>query len=183
MNFQTQKNEQHSRQFDVKQNVIHTTLIIVVSFFTWFFADKVDYSDIKDVVDILKNSSAMIFTLVGIWLAFAYPDVIKALIEKEKIAIIATRKDAKRIENLIGIIITSLFVIIGIVLFFILKTMLSATPFYDEYRVYIKSIAVFTIFLLTYFQVRVMLKLLFINVQFINDLYVQLHRNELDEQD
>ena len=103
--------------------VVNALVLGMISFTVYFAWPSIQYADLKDLLDILKNASAMIFTIVGIWLAYIYPNAVTALVKPESISMIAGERDARRIEMLVSIIVTSAFVIIGIVVFFSLKVL------------------------------------------------------------
>ncbi|ELS3450674.1 hypothetical protein ACVV7M_002567 [Vibrio vulnificus] len=165
----------------MKKTLALNSLILLALFYgTYKYSATINYTDIKDLMDILKNASAMIFTIVGIWLAYIYPNAITALVKPESISLIAGRKDAKRIEMLVGIIISSAIVIVGIILFFILKVLLSPTPFYASNVEWIKPLAIAFVFMLTYLQVVSIVKVVWSNILFINDLHGRLNQQELE---
>lgn len=44
----------------------------------------------------------MIFTIVGIWIAYIYPNAITAIVKPDSIDVITGEQDARRIEMLVG---------------------------------------------------------------------------------
>jgi Ni,Fe-hydrogenase I cytochrome b subunit len=46
------------------------SLIAIITFFTF---EKVNYENQKDLIHLLQNTSLMIFTVLGLWIAYAYP--------------------------------------------------------------------------------------------------------------
>lgn len=161
-------------------NLIIFGVMLVIAIFT--YANTM-YSDLKDLLDILKNSSAMIFTIIGIWLAFLYPSAITAIVNPDSISVIAGEKDAKRIEMLVGIILTSAFVIAGIIVFFALKALISPTVIYINNYSWIKPIGLAFVYHLTCVQILSLAKVVWSNILFINDLHKPINQNKLEKEE
>src|SRR5690606_20474794 len=78
----------------------------------------------ESLLSIMIGASGAIFTIMGIWIANLYPGIILALREPQVInADFSTgRKDTKRLNTIIGVIITSaLNMSLSIVLFILLS--------------------------------------------------------------
>lgn len=161
---------------------IHCLIFAALGFMSYHIQDNYSYDNLKDLVDILKNASAMIFTIVGIWLAYIYPNAITAIVKPESVEYVAGEQDAKRIEMLVGIIITSAMIIIGIILFFASKTILSSFDWYSESRYWIKPFGFSFIFFLSYLQIISISKVIFSNIMFLNDLHTKLNQKEIEKQ-
>ncbi|WP_133149987.1 hypothetical protein [Vibrio lentus] len=162
--------------------VIHLIVVVGLWVICDNFTNHVSYDNLKDLIDILKNASAMIFTIVGIWLAYVYPNAITALVNPDSIDFVAGEKDKRRIEMLVSIIITSAIVIIGIICFFIAKTALTGSSFYTENIEFWRTLGFTTIFTLSYFQILCILKVISSNIIFINDLHSKFNDQKIEEQ-
>ncbi|MCX9489763.1 hypothetical protein IG511_12580 [Vibrio cholerae] len=161
---------------------LNSIVLIAIFSSVYCYGRQISYSDLKDLLDILKNASAMIFTIVGIWLAYIYPNAVTALVKPESISLIAGKKDAKRIEMLVGIIISSAVVIVGIIFFFALKLLITPMPFYYSNIWWIKPIAITFVLMLTYIQIFSIGKVVWSNILFINDLHNKLNKQQLEDQ-
>ncbi len=150
--------------------------MLVIAKFTY---SQVVYSDIKDVLDILKNASAMIFTIVGIWIAYIYPNAITAIVNPDSISVVAGERDAKRIEMLVGVILSSAFVIAGIVVFFVVKTLLGNTATYANNINCFKPVGIAVVFHLAFLQLTALVKVGWSNYLFINDLHSKINKKKL----
>lgn len=162
--------------------LIHLVVFAGLWWFSSEFQSSINYDNLKDSIDILKNASAMIFTIVGIWLAYIYPNAITAIVKPESVEYLAGEQDARRIEMLVGIIITSATVIIGIVLFFASKTAFSGLDFYAQNRDYIKPTGFTVIFFLSYLQIISIGKVIVSNILFINDFHTKLNDCNIEDQ-
>ena len=45
----------------------------------WFFGKDVPYQDLSDIFDSLKDTAAIIFAILGAWIAVIYPKDLKAI--------------------------------------------------------------------------------------------------------
>lgn len=162
--------------------LVHCLVIAALGFTSYQIKNSFSYDSLKDVIDILKNASAMIFTIVGIWLAYIYPNAVTAIVKPDSISVIAGEQDARRIEMLVGIIITSALIIIGIILFFASKTIVSGFSWYYEHRYWIKPCGITFILYLSYLQVLAISKVIFSNIMFLNDLHSKLNQKKIEDQ-
>lgn len=162
--------------------LLHCSVAIVILLFCYGYKGSLSYEDLNELIDILKNASAMIFTIVGIWLAYIYPNAITAIVKPESVEYLAGEKDARRIEMLVGIVITSAMVIIGIVMFFVAKTLFSGLDIYIQNRGYIRPAGFSLIFFMSYMQVVTIGKVITSNILFINDFHTKLNNKKLEGQ-
>src|SRR5690554_3319950 len=111
------------------RSLILMTLIAIMSgLMVSHFQINVSFSDIKDYCSVLILVSGMIFTIMGIWIAFIYPNAIKKLSDPTKIEIADfsdTLNDTRRLESIVDSIMASGFVAIVIALMLFLKIILS----------------------------------------------------------
>ncbi|HIF9354082.1 TPA: hypothetical protein ACX6RJ_002087 [Photobacterium damselae] len=162
--------------------LIHFIVILLLGIISYQIQHNFNYNSLKDLIDILKNASAMIFTIVGIWIAYIYPNAITAIVKPESIGIIAGEQDARRIEMLVGIIITSALIIIGIILFFASKSIIGELSWYAENRYWIKPFGITVILSLSYLQILSITKVIFSNIMFLNDLHSKLNQKKIEDQ-
>lgn len=83
---------------------------------------------------------------------------------------------------LVGIIITSAFIIIGIIFFFASKSILGGLSWYSENRIWIKPFGITFILFLSYLQILSITKVIFSNIMFLNDLHSKLNQKKIEEQ-
>lgn len=115
---------------------------------------NVSYGDIKDYGGALLNVSGSVFTIMGIWVAYLYPDALVRITSSNVSSgdFSEARENSSRLKTMVGSIITSALVAMVIVYVFLGKTLLSSTVFYQDYRADIKSFAVSIVILATLFQ-------------------------------
>lgn len=158
--------------------------LLVLAFYV-FHKTGVSYSyaDLKDYLSVLLNISGMIFTIMGIWIAFIYPNALMRFSNPQKIEHVdfsASLDETRRLEGLVGTVIKAAAVMTGIMLLFFLKIVLSDAQIYVENKEIVKSLAgSFTIFL-TLLQFESIGYMIYSNVMFINDLHSKREHHEAD---
>lgn len=139
------------------------------------------YDDYKDFVNILISISGMIFTIMGIWIAFLYPNALSRLANPEKIAAVdfsETLEDTRRLENIVAAVLKSALVMMVVLGVFIAKVILFKTDLYSSNIIIFKSLAFAILLTITMVQVEAVLSVVLANVRFINEL----HRKRQDRQ-
>ncbi|MEK7884464.1 hypothetical protein [Methyloversatilis sp. NSM2] len=127
--------------------------------------------------------SGMVFTIMGIWVAFLYPNAISRITGSDKLVVkdfSESRSDAKRLESIVAAILTSAFVMIAALMVILAKIIFFSTPIYLEYRVEFKALALTAVILMTFSQLESVLKVVVSNVMFINDLHVLRQDRQAD---
>jgi hypothetical protein len=141
------------------------------------------YSDYKDALSILFGISSMVFTLMGIWIAFLYPNALKRLVNPSKIAHVdfsESLNETKRLESIVGSVLKSAVVAISIMLIFIMRLLLTNTQIYVENYFLIQSLALSTIIVLGGLQLESIFHVIKSNIMFINDLHTKREDKEAD---
>ncbi|EEV6085262.1 hypothetical protein ACWL8E_003584 [Escherichia coli] len=152
--------------------------LVVIAFVIYFLRCSLRFVDIKDVVGTLQNISAAIFTIIGLWIGFLYPNAIQGIVS-DNVDYIKNTKDAPRIERLIYVIIVSALVMLGTLVFYIFKSLLGNTVLYVEYKAYIKYIALVFVFYLCWLQSRCIFSVIISNFRFANNLYSRINESKL----
>lgn len=160
-------------------NVIAGLLLLLLSYFA---SEKFSYSDAKDILGALINISASVFTIVGLWVGFLYPNAMSSIV-KDDISYIKNEKDSPRIEKLVYTIITSALVMAGILIFFLLKTTISATPLYKAHLQGFRFWGIFTVCYLSWMQLKCIFSIIASNLHFVNHLHGRLAKARLEHYD
>lgn len=147
----------------------------------YFTELKFSYSDFKDYSNTLLSISGMVFTIMGIWIAFVYPNAIKRLQDPDKIKIAdftATMQDTRRLESIVGSIMESGAVAISITLMYLGKLLITGVPAYLEYREIFKASGIAVIIFLTLIQCSAVFSVIYSNYLFIDDLHTRRESQE-----
>lgn len=159
--------------------------IILSSLLIWFFNPQYNFSDVKDYLSFLGVVSSMIFTLMGIWVAFLYPNALKRIVDLDvnvsNVDFSTSKLESKRLESIISSILVSGFVVIVAMFIFFFKIIFHSSSIYIEYIVGIKSFVLIIIVGITILQISAILDVLFSNVMFLNDLYEKEVNKKLEE--
>ncbi|WP_332418962.1 hypothetical protein [Vibrio metschnikovii] len=165
--------------------ILMVILVLTALIFALLYTSEISfaYSDIKDYISMLQNTSAMIFAIVGLWISSTYPTTKEALVKSNaKVKHAEFGEQSKRLETLVGVLITSAVVMVCLLIFQGAKMIVSNFGFYQEYYLLIKSAAVAFLFGLGLCQVIATTYIIVVNVTFINDIYKVIHDNDKKNQ-
>lgn len=152
--------------------------LVIVAIIIYFLKNTLRFGDVKDVVGTLQNISAAIFTIIGLWVGFLYPNAIQGIVS-DNVDYIKNTKDVPRIEKLIYVIIVSALVMLGTLVFYIFKALLGNTSIYVEHKLVIKYVALIFVFYLCWLQSRCIFSVIKSNFRFANNLYSRINESKL----
>jgi hypothetical protein len=141
------------------------------------------YSDFENYLGILLTVSSMVFTLMGIWIAFLYPNALSRLVNPDKVEnadFDTALGETKRLEGLVGSVLKSAFVVTMIMAIFAAKIVLHQSAFYYSHIVIFKSLALTTVAVLSLLQFESIFYVIYSNVMFINELHSKREDREAD---
>lgn len=159
----------------------------------------VSYADFKDYLQVLLTVSSMIFTVMGLWVAFLYPKAMTRLVDldsenksnpykkcdpkskKEKeIDLEALRSETYIVESLVESIMRSILVVLFIMLIFVAKIFLSETDLYSHNIEIIKALALSATIILSVLQVISIFQVMWSNYLFLENLHERREEIEGD---
>jgi len=161
--------------------VIMTLISILSAFATHYYGIKISYADIKDYCGVLIMLSGMIFTIMGIWIAFIYPNAIKKLSDPNRIETAdfsETLNDTRRLESIVNSVMSSGFVAVVIAALFFMKIILSSFASLPALREVLMSSVFGVVVFITLLQFRSVWSVLRANYLFIEELH---HKREVQE--
>lgn len=158
-------------KIDVCFLFIMVILIIIVR-------DSLSFNDIKDVVGTLQNISTAIFTIVGLWVGFLYPNAIKSIVN-DNVDYIKNSKDVPRIEKLIYVIIISALVMLGTLVFYMLKSLFYKAVIYQELRQFIRVISFTLVYFSCWLQARCIFSVIKSNLRFVSNLHARISESRI----
>ncbi|PIJ42642.1 hypothetical protein [Tatumella sp. OPLPL6] len=166
----------------LKQQAINIIALIICGVIAYTSFKSFTYDDAKDILGVLINISASIFTIVGLWVGFLYPNAMSSII-KDDVSYIKNENDSPRIEKLIYIIITSAIVMIAILILFLFKTMVTPLELYTKYHFLIKFFGVYFVYFISWMQLKCVISLILSNIHFVNHLHGRLSKAKLEHFD
>ncbi|EKI6253415.1 hypothetical protein PF376_004368, partial [Salmonella enterica] len=92
--------------------VWHILVVLVVTYLSYSFRLDIDFKDVEPIISILQNTSAMIFTIMGIWIAYVYPNAVLKIVQPSKVTVIFSDDDLKRVKLLVGVVISSALILL-----------------------------------------------------------------------
>lgn len=143
------------------------------------------YEDYKDYLSLITSISGMVFTIMGIWIAFLYPSAMNRILNPDKIVAVdfsESQSDTQRLESIVGAILASALVMIVVLLINLAKIIFFLTPIYIEYRLQFKAIALSTLIFITLVQLESVIHVVLSNVMFINDLHWKRQTRKANEE-
>ncbi|MCT7944851.1 hypothetical protein [Shewanella septentrionalis] len=140
-----------------------------------------DFDNIASITGTLQNTAAAVFTLAGLWIAYAYPQAIAAYTKKEKVSLLVGSKETNRIEKLVLVILSSAFVLIGLLLFNLMTTLFSEAKIFSGNMFFYQGLSISFILYLLLIQLRAILFVMRSNMEFVNDLHDKKTEVEADK--
>lgn len=146
-------------------------------------AISVSYADIKDYGGALLNVSGCVFTIMGIWVAYLYPDaLIRITSDNVSSADFSeAQENSARLKTMVGSIIISALVAMAIIYVLLGKTLISSTTFYHTHRMDIKFFAITIIIYATLLQTLSVFYVIRSNFLFLIEFHEKRVRRERDD--
>lgn len=167
----------------LRKIAVYIALAIALSCAAYFAPIDYSYDDFKEYTNVLLNASGMVFTLMGIWIAFLYPNALSRIVAPETIRTVdfsESLEETKRLEAIVSSVLKSAIIVLSIMLIYLAKILLYKQNVYYENVALFKSIAVSLVTILSLLQIEAIWHVMFSNIMFINDLH---HRREDREAD
>ncbi|WP_370279526.1 hypothetical protein [Pontibacterium sp.] len=161
--------------------MLEVFVLLVIIVVCSLSAGDVQFDDIKNVIGSLQAISAAIFTIVGLWVGFLYPNAI-ASIAKDDVSYIANTGDANRIENLVVVISVSALVMLSTLFVYLLRVLLPVMPFYESISGAVKIGGVSVVIYLCWMQARCVWYVIKSNLRFVSNLHHKLSAAKLEHE-
>lgn len=165
--------------------IIYALVSLVSYYASLKYAYNFKYEDYKDYLNLISGVSGMVFTIMGIWIAFLYPNAISRIVNPNTLIakdFSESRLDAKRLESIVGAIMISALIMMLVLLIALAKLIILMFPIYIEYKLQLKSAALSMLIFITLAQLESVIKVVFSNVMFINDLHFKRQSRQSDEE-
>lgn len=163
--------------------IIYTSISTLIFLACYNYSLKINTTYLKDYVDTLLNVSGMVFTIMGIWIAFLYPNALMKLVSPNQISNVdftETLKDTRRLEAIVSSVLKSALVVTIIMLLNLSKLAISESAFYQSNMATIKIVAFSCVCTLTLLQIEAIANVIYSNIAFINELHSRRQDREAD---
>lgn len=136
-------------------------LSVSIGWLTYGDLDKFTLDSFVGVMGVLLNVSAIVFAIIGAWIAIIYPSALQAPIigkrAEDADSIVESTKDADYLSELFQIVMQSAFVIIFAVAVQVALPLLKAYSYFDIDMPLVKSAAVSFMVFLAFVQLNAIL--------------------------
>ncbi|MFI3959014.1 hypothetical protein VAJ01_29585 [Klebsiella pneumoniae] len=143
------------------------------------------YNDFANYCTLLVSVSGMVFTIMGIWLAFLYPNALQRIVNPKTIETVdftEQLEDTRRLEAIVGSVLKSSFVMITLLVVYLVKLVFFKSHLYLESQEVIKNTSLALIIAISYMQIEAVVSVILANVMFINDLHNKREQRDIDDQ-
>lgn len=158
--------------------IAHIAICAAFVFISLLYSGDITYSDVEPIVSILQNSSAMVFTIMGIWIAYLYPNAVLRIIDSDVDSIFPSG-DEKRVKLLVGIVALSAFIMAALLIGTAIKPFLIKSHLYKEFSSFFNGAGLFALFCLIYAQIFCIYIVFISNINFLTDLKNKRHQKAL----
>ncbi|MFM0508623.1 hypothetical protein [Paraburkholderia sp. RL17-373-BIF-A] len=165
--------------------LIYAVLLVVFECTYLYFNVSYSLSDLKNYTDSLLAAAGMVFTIMGIWIAFLYPNALKRIVDQETVKVAdfsETLSETKRLEQIVASVLKSGLTIIFVLSLYLAKVIFSHTQFYTVHAPIFKATALAGITLMSWIQVESIFSVVVANIMFINDLHKKREDRQMDSE-
>ncbi|RLM14209.1 hypothetical protein BIY27_08240 [Gibbsiella quercinecans] len=154
----------------IKAIIWHLLIVVAVTYLSYSFRLDITFKDAEPIISILQNTSAMIFTIMGIWIAYVYPNAVLRIVQPSKVATIFSDEDLKRVKLLVGIVIFSALILVLLLIGVAAKTFITKTIAFTQYESLFTGVGLWCLLALMYAQLFCIYAVIASSVNFIIDL-------------
>lgn len=157
---------------------------IAIILLSWFLIDSVvlgyTYNNFKEVINYLTASSGVVFTILGLWIAYVYPNAVVKVV-RPSIDDIFAKEDLERLSRMLLVLSLCLLIIAGSLFFHLGYALLSNTTFYTMHSDIIKQLSVAIIIYMSCMQIVIFYFVIATNINFLNDLITKLNMIKIND--
>ncbi len=148
----------------------HIFVITIVSYLSYSFRLDITFKDVEPLISILQNTSAMIFTIMGIWIAYVYPNAVLRIVQPSKVTAIFSSEDLRRVRLLVGVVILSACILAMLLFGTTVKTFVAKTSIFFANKAFFSGLGLWWLLTLIYAQLFCIYAVIASSVNFIIDL-------------
>lgn len=165
----------------MKLKYLHTIPLVLIIWISFTYRNDIASQDLDPIVGILQNISVMIFTIMGIWIAYLYPNAILQITQPSKVDAIFSDEDSERVKIIVGVVILSAIVLSLLLIGMVLKPFVIKSFLFSKYPSFIVGVGIFSLLTLSYLQLMAVYVVIASNVNFIIDLKNKKNKSDLNE--
>lgn len=150
--------------------VWHMVVTAIITYLSYSFRLDVVFKDFESLISILQNTSAMIFTIMGIWIAYVYPNAVLRIVQPTKVTAVFSDEDLERVRLLVGVVILSAIILVLLVFGVATTAFITKTNAFMHNKPLFTGIGIWCLLALTYAQLLCIYAVIASSVNFIIDL-------------
>ncbi|GCF91024.1 hypothetical protein [Shewanella sp. M-Br] len=159
----------------------HALVIAIVSYISYSFRLDVTFKDVEPLISILQTTSAMIFTIMGIWIAYVYPNAVLRIVQPSKVTAIFSSEDLERVRLLVGVVILSACILAMLLIGITAKAFVAKTSLFLVNKAFFTGLSLWWLLAITYAQLFCIYAVIASSVNFIIDLKNLKSKQQLSE--
>lgn len=164
-----------------KAIVWHLLVAGFITYISYSFSSDIVFLDVEVLISMLQNTSAMIFTIMGIWIAYVYPNAVLRVVQPSKVVAVFAEEDLKRVRMLVGVVILSASILALLVIGVTCKSFIVKTTSFAENTAFYTGFGLWGLLALTYAQLFCIYAVITSSVNFIFDLKNLKAKKKLSE--
>ena len=158
-------------------------LPLAVTWLCYKYLLSLGYSDYKDLLATLLNISAVVFAIIGAWIAVIYPEIMgRSFTKSERITEVDnTRGDINHLSKLVEVVLYSSIVLMAVLSLQFLFPILKSMSYLGVPVSYVKVFTFYVIFSLTILQLSAIFKVVLMNYYFLRRLRAKNNRDYVEK--
>lgn len=161
--------------------MLHFLMFAVITILGFVCSSKFTMSNASQLISVMQNGTAMIFTVLGIWLAYIYPNVILKITQPDKFDVLFTEEDSQSVTMIVSVIICSAFIMVALIIGSAAWPIVSAFDFLIQNRDIIKGVGLSSLLILVYVLLCCIYLVIITNLNFLIHLKNQQNKRELEK--
>lgn len=159
---------------------LHIIPLAAIAWASFAYRTDITSQDFEPLISILQNVSVMIFTIMGIWIAYLYPNAILRITQPSKVDAIFSDEDSERVKIIVGVVVLSAIVLSLLLIGIVLKPFIIKSWAFLHYPNVFVAIGIFSLLMLSYLQVLAIYIVIASNVNFIIELNNKRNKHNLN---
>ncbi|PST94438.1 hypothetical protein C9I86_03560 [Photobacterium sp. NCIMB 13483] len=159
----------------------HVIILVIIVAVSYCFRNEIEFKDVQNLISILQNTSAMIFTIMGLWIAYVYPQVILSVVQSSKVISIFSKEDERAVKSLVGVIVVSAMIMGILVIGTSLQIFIVKTSLFISYSGVFCAVGIGSLLTLTYAQLFCIYMVVISSVNFVIKLKNAKNQIELSK--
>lgn len=166
---------------NIKTITWHTVVVLVITYLSYSFRFDIAFKDIEFLISILQTTSAMIFTIMGIWIAYVYPNAVLRIVQPTKVVAIYSDEDLKRVMLLVGIVVSSALILVLLLLGVSVRVFIIKMDIFSRHESLFTGVGIWCLLAIIYAQLFCIYAVIASSVNFLIDLNNLNNKKRLSE--